>query len=212
MVCKHCGKEFDGARSVCPYCGTAADGAAQAEAPQGAAAVCKNCGRPLQAGDAFCPHCGARADAPQESADVCKNCGQPLQAGDAFCPGCGETVRQGAGFASAPQPQGAVPNQPYMPAPAQPRAPAAADAKSGGFFALGFFFPLIGLILFLVWKDQLPLRASEVVRQGRARRIYRGNRSEHRSGRHRGDHRRFRVYERFGVRAALKRIEKVRRF
>jgi len=36
---------------------------------------------------------------------------------------------------------------------------AAADAPSGGFATLGFFFPLIGLILFLVWKDQTPLKA-----------------------------------------------------
>ncbi len=33
------------------------------------------------------------------------------------------------------------------------------DAKSVGFGVLGFFFPLIGLILYLVWKDQYPLRA-----------------------------------------------------
>ncbi|MDR0285617.1 MAG: hypothetical protein LBI33_12140 [Propionibacteriaceae bacterium] len=33
------------------------------------------------------------------------------------------------------------------------------DAKSGGFAALGFFFPVVGLILFLVWKDQTPLKA-----------------------------------------------------
>ena len=33
------------------------------------------------------------------------------------------------------------------------------DAPSGGYAALGFFFPVIGLILYLVWKDQTPLRA-----------------------------------------------------
>ena len=33
------------------------------------------------------------------------------------------------------------------------------DAPSGGIAALGFFFPLIGLILYLVWKDETPLRA-----------------------------------------------------
>lgn len=35
----------------------------------------------------------------------------------------------------------------------------AQDAPSGGFAALGFFFPLIGLILYIAWKDQTPLRA-----------------------------------------------------
>ncbi|MBR1867357.1 MAG: zinc ribbon domain-containing protein [Clostridia bacterium] len=33
------------------------------------------------------------------------------------------------------------------------------DAPSVGFGILGFFFPLIGLILYLVWKDTYPLKA-----------------------------------------------------
>jgi len=33
------------------------------------------------------------------------------------------------------------------------------DAPSGGFAVLGFFIPLVGLILFLVWHDSYPLRA-----------------------------------------------------
>ena len=33
------------------------------------------------------------------------------------------------------------------------------DAPSFGFAVLGFFFPIVGLILFLVWKDQSPLKA-----------------------------------------------------
>ena len=38
-------------------------------------------------------------------------------------------------------------------------APANADAPSTGFAVLGFFFPLIGLILYLVNKDTAPLKA-----------------------------------------------------
>lgn len=34
-----------------------------------------------------------------------------------------------------------------------------ADAPSTGFWFLGFFIPLVGLILYLVWKDQTPLKA-----------------------------------------------------
>ena len=34
-----------------------------------------------------------------------------------------------------------------------------ADAPSTGFGVLGYFFPLIGLILYLVWKSDYPLRA-----------------------------------------------------
>ena len=33
------------------------------------------------------------------------------------------------------------------------------DAPSTGFAVLGFFFPVVGLILYLVWKDTLPLRS-----------------------------------------------------
>ena len=38
-------------------------------------------------------------------------------------------------------------------------APAVADAPSTGFAILSFFFPLVGLVLWLVWKDKTPLKA-----------------------------------------------------
>ena len=44
-------------------------------------------------------------------------------------------------------------------APQPPAAQPVYDAPSGGYAALGFFFPVVGLILYLVWKDQTPLRA-----------------------------------------------------
>ena len=37
--------------------------------------------------------------------------------------------------------------------------PADSDVPSGGFWALGFFIPLLGLILYLVNKDTSPLKA-----------------------------------------------------
>lgn len=33
------------------------------------------------------------------------------------------------------------------------------DSTSKGWGVLGFFFPLIGLILYLIWKDETPNRA-----------------------------------------------------
>ncbi len=33
------------------------------------------------------------------------------------------------------------------------------DAPNTGFAVLGFFFPLIGLILYLIWKTETPLKA-----------------------------------------------------
>jgi hypothetical protein len=46
---------------------------------------------------------------------------------------------------------------PYYGPPPQYRDPN--DAPSFGFALLGFFIPVVGLILFLVWKDQSPLKA-----------------------------------------------------
>jgi hypothetical protein len=33
------------------------------------------------------------------------------------------------------------------------------DASSGGFAALGFFFPVVGLILWIIWNNTSPLKA-----------------------------------------------------
>ena len=53
----------------------------------------------------------------------------------------------GNGYAQpAAAPQSYVPQNTY-------------DAPSGGYAVLGFFIPVVGLILYLVWKDETPLRA-----------------------------------------------------
>ena len=36
------------------------------------------------------------------------------------------------------------------------------DKKSPLWFLLGFFIPIVGLILYCVWKDEYPLRAKSV--------------------------------------------------
>ncbi|MCL2315486.1 MAG: hypothetical protein FWC46_00155 [Actinomycetia bacterium] len=77
-----------------------------------------------------------------------------------YPPGYGPQPYPGYGppqptYAAAPYAQAypPYPPVPYMPAYAQP------DASSFGFAALGFFVPLVGLILWLVWRDQTPLKA-----------------------------------------------------
>lgn len=57
-----------------------------------------------------------------------------------------------AGYANQPYP----PVQPYGPAYPNP-----ADTGSMGWAVLGFFVPVAGLILWLVWKDQRPLDAAK---------------------------------------------------
>lgn len=62
----------------------------------------------------------------------CKNCGKEIDDRAEICPNCGVRVKGASGTG---------------------------DAPSAGFGVLGFFFPLIGLILYLVWKSEFPLKA-----------------------------------------------------
>lgn len=48
---------------------------------------------------------------------------------------------------------------PTAPTPFIPGGGSIQDAPSAGFAILSFFFPIIGLILWLVWKDYTPMRA-----------------------------------------------------
>lgn len=63
----------------------------------------------------------------------CSNCGREIDNRAAVCIHCGTPVGR---FYQKPE-----------------------DAPSGGFAAIGFFIPLVGLILFLVYHDTRPLRA-----------------------------------------------------
>ncbi len=53
--------------------------------------------------------------------------------------------------------------QPQFAAQPQYAAPTPTDSGSFGWAVLGFFFPLVGLILLLVWKDSMPLSAKKQV-------------------------------------------------
>ena len=68
----------------------------------------------------------------------CKKCGAQIDDNAVVCPNCGTATDN------------------YAP---QNRPTATQDGKSAGFAVLCFFFPVVGLILYLVWKDSLPLRA-----------------------------------------------------
>jgi len=79
------------------------------------------------------------------------NCGTKMQSGNIFCINCGS--RLSAQPAGAEQPQQDAPTQPYE------RRGYENDSSSIGFAVLSFFFPVVGLILYLVWRENLPLRA-----------------------------------------------------
>jgi hypothetical protein len=71
----------------------------------------------------------------------CGNCGTELEDEAAFCTQCGSR-----------QTYGTTNKNKYSQA-------ASDDAPSFGYAALGFFMPMIGLILYLVWNNEYPLRA-----------------------------------------------------
>ena len=74
----------------------------------------------------------------------CPQCGTRFPAGKSYCDQCGSELKA----VSQPEPSATAP----VSANSQ-------DAPSGGFAVLSFFFPIVGLILYLVWHDTLPLKA-----------------------------------------------------
>lgn len=117
--------------------------------------ICSGCGRELLPDEVFCAGCGTRRPEPSRAEPeatnqtvFCSGCGQELSPDENFCSSCGKqrtTPAQGA--------------QPTFQQPVYPQMGYVQDAPSGGMTALGFFFPIVGLILYLVWKDQTPLKA-----------------------------------------------------
>ena len=65
----------------------------------------------------------------------CSHCGAQIEDDAVICVKCGRSVAGG---------KGVIPE---------------ADAPSAGFSVLSFFIPLVGLILYLIWKDTYPLKA-----------------------------------------------------
>ncbi len=64
----------------------------------------------------------------------CSNCGKEINENASICLNCGYYLKQPALISED-------------------------DAPSSGFAILGFFFPLVGLILYLVWNSTFPLKA-----------------------------------------------------
>lgn len=83
----------------------------------------------------------------------CTKCGKELAEGAVFCPECGAEVEMHAEESVAEAVVPASSQNTYE----KPQMPA--DGKSFGFAFLGFCLPLVGLILWLVWKDSTPLKA-----------------------------------------------------
>ena len=74
----------------------------------------------------------------------CPQCGTRFPVGTKYCDQCGSELK------ALLHPEATT---------SRPGSDNVEDAPSGGFAVLGFFIPLVGLILFLVWHDTYPLRA-----------------------------------------------------
>ena len=70
---------------------------------------------------------------------ICKKCGKQMDDKAAVCPHCGASAENSVETRGT--------------------APVANDAPNTGFAVLCGFFPIIGLILFLLWRGTTPLRA-----------------------------------------------------
>lgn len=101
----------------------------------------------------------------------CSNCGTNCPDNVNNCPNCGAPVGQAKQPYGQPQQPYGQPQQPYgqqpygqQPYGQQPygyNPPQPVDNGSIGWGFLGFCIPLVGLILFLVWKDSKPLSAKK---------------------------------------------------
>lgn len=76
----------------------------------------------------------------------CKNCGKQIEDGVQFCSNCGADQRE-------PVQQNVT------------NAPTVVDNGGFGWGLLGFCIPIVGLILFLVWRDTKP-RTSKAAGKG----------------------------------------------
>lgn len=77
----------------------------------------------------------------------CPKCGAPVNPGARFCNRCGASL-------STPES-----SQSYPDAPARSE-----DSGSFGWAVLGFFIPIVGLILYLVWRSEKPRSARQAGR------------------------------------------------
>ena len=116
---------------------------------------CSGCGRELLPDEVFCAGCGTRRPEPSrvepndaEQKVFCSGCSQELSSEENFCSVCGKQRTMLAQDA-----------QPTIQQPVYLQMGYVQDAPPSGMTALGFFFPIVGLILYLVWKDQTPLKA-----------------------------------------------------
>ena len=83
----------------------------------------------------------------------CKECGAMVSDQAENCPKCGSPIAKNSSVGQQPAYQQVTPTQPsYQTTDPQ-------DAPNGGLNVLSLFFPLVGWILYFVYKDKTPIKA-----------------------------------------------------
>ncbi len=126
---------------------------------------CHNCGKQVGDNSRFCRYCGAdlregASKHEQGETDAADGQGaQEKKSDDIFGFNAQNGGQQGNGGYNA-QNGGQQGNGGYnAPPPQYTRYTDPDDRRSVGFGVLGFFIPLVGFILWLVWRDSMPQRA-----------------------------------------------------
>lgn len=132
MYCRHCGKKIEEDSHFCPYCGSSTRSAESEKSD------------PANAQNAEADRYASAAPEDPFGGVGAKNTGG---AGNPYAGQNTNYNNYGSYNRQAPPPP-----PPYYGASAEP-------APSIGWGVLGFFFPIVGLILFLVWHDDYPKRA-----------------------------------------------------
>ncbi len=162
MFCKECGKFVSDTATACPHCGaTEFDGKVSENKGGGLTWRCNECGKILPKGAKECPYCHSKSLSSVSTAQTkktgtvqqkwrCSDCGKLLPDNATECPNCYSKNRT------------AVSSKPFKSNYKANRGlEKNYDSDSIGYVILGFFLPpIVSLILYFVWKDNYPQRAS----------------------------------------------------
>ena len=95
----------------------------------------------------------------------CSYCGEPLNKDDKYCPACGAPVEKSSGSeekrSDGPQYYTVNKETPASDYSYDTSYQGSSDSGSIGWGFLGCCFPLVGLILYLVWNDSKPMSAKK---------------------------------------------------
>ncbi len=121
---------------------------------------CRNCGNEVPSVNTPCTKCGFL---PLNGKDYCQECGFPTKEGQMICTNCQERLK----FAPAPT-QTYQPNQYHQNINIQTQNPSNNDVPNTAAniaaccTTLFTGIPIVGIILYFVWKDEKPNAAKSV--------------------------------------------------